>query len=148
MAARHHHLAQSVSRRRRHRHFRAAAGGAGRRTTRLPDHHRQQGRGFAVATPKRAAESPDISAAAEVGVPDWIVSTWYGLWAIKGTPEPIVDRMYREMVKAMETPELQAIWKGQTAEKGGESPADFAKRIRAEIEKWQKVVTAAGVKLD
>ena len=32
--------------------------------------------------------------AAEIGVPNWIVSTWYGLWAIKGTPQPIVDRMY------------------------------------------------------
>ena len=56
--------------------------------------------------------------------------------------------MYAEMVKAMATPKLQAIWKDQTAQVGGESPADFAKRIRAEIEKWQKVVTAAGVKLD
>ncbi len=104
--------------------------------------------GLAVATPKRVSEFPDIPTAGEVGVPNWIVSTWYGLWAIKGTPKPIVDRMYTEMVKAMETPKLQAIWKDQTAQMGGESPQDFAKRIRAEIEKWQKVVAAAGVKLD
>jgi tripartite-type tricarboxylate transporter receptor subunit TctC len=104
--------------------------------------------GLAVATPKRLPEFPDIPTAAEVGVPNWIVSTWYGLWAIKGTPKPIVDRMYTEMVKAMEMPKLQAIWKDQTAQMGGESQQDFAKRIRAEIEKWQKVVAAAGVKLD
>lgn len=104
--------------------------------------------GLAVATPKRQEEFPDIPTAAEVGVPNWIVSTWYGLWAIKGTPKPIVDRMYAEMVKAMALPRMQAIWKEQTAQMGGESPEDFAKRIRAEIEKWQKVSAAAGVKLD
>jgi tripartite-type tricarboxylate transporter receptor subunit TctC len=104
--------------------------------------------GLAVATPKRTAEFPDMPSAPEIGVPNWIVSTWYGLWAIKGTPEPIVERMYQEVVKALNNPKLQAIWKEQTAQVGGESRADFAKRIRAEIEKWQKVVDAAGVKLD
>jgi tripartite-type tricarboxylate transporter receptor subunit TctC len=104
--------------------------------------------GLAVATPTRSPEFPDIPTSAEVGLPYWIVSTWYGLWAIKGTPAPIVDRMYAEMIKAMAQPKLQAIWKEQAAEMGGETPAEFAKRIRAEIEKWQKVVAAAGVKLD
>jgi len=104
--------------------------------------------GLAVAAPKRTVEFPDMPTAAEIGVPNWIVSTWYGLWAIKGTPEPIVDRMYQEIVKALNNPKLQTIWKEQTAQVGGESREDFAKRIRAEIVKWQKVVDAAGVKLD
>ncbi len=104
--------------------------------------------GLAVATDKRVPEFPDMPTAAEIGVPAWIVSTWYGLWAIKGTPQPIVKRMYDEIVKALANPKLQAIWKEQLAQVGGESQADFAKRIRTEIEKWQKVVAAAGVKLD
>jgi tripartite-type tricarboxylate transporter receptor subunit TctC len=104
--------------------------------------------GLAVATPGRNPEFPNIPTSAEIGVPNWIVSTWYGLWAIKGTPQPIIDRMHAEIVKALSTPKLQQIWKDQTAQAGGESPADFAKRIRTEIEKWQKVVAAAGVKLD
>jgi tripartite-type tricarboxylate transporter receptor subunit TctC len=104
--------------------------------------------GLAVATQKRTPEFPDMPTAAEIGVPNWIVSTWYGLWAIKGTPQPIVDRMYQEIVKALQSPKLQAIWKEQTAQLGGETPQEFAKRIRSEIEKWQKVVDAAGVKLD
>jgi tripartite-type tricarboxylate transporter receptor subunit TctC len=110
----------------------------------------RQGRliGLATATPQRVAEFPDIPTSAEVGVPNWIVSTWYGLWAIKGTPQPLVDRMYAETVKAMKVEKLQAIWKDQVAQMGGESPADFAKRIRSEIEKWQKVVAASGVKLE
>lgn len=104
--------------------------------------------GLAVATPKRLPEFPEIPTGAEVGIPNWIVSTWYGLWAIKGTPKPIVDRMYAETAKALATPKLQGIWKDQIAEVGGEAPPDFAKRIRSEIEKWAKVVQAAGVKLD
>jgi len=105
-------------------------------------------RGLAVATDKRVSEFPDMPTAAEIGVPSWLVSTWYGVWAIKGTPEPIVKRMYDEIVKALGNPKLQTIWKEQLAQIGGEAPADFAKRIRTEIEKWQKVVAAAGVKLD
>lgn len=104
--------------------------------------------GLAVATPQRVSEFPDIPTSAEVGVPNWIVSTWYGLWAIKGTPQPLVDRMYVETVKALKTDRLQTIWKEQVAQVGGESSADFAKRIRTEIEKWQKVVAASGVKLE
>ena len=105
-------------------------------------------KGLAVATQKRVPEYPDMPTAAEIGVPNWLVSTLYGLWAIKGTPQPIVDRMYAEVVKALANPKLQTIWKDQLAQVGGEKPADFAKRIRTEIEKWQKVVAAAGVKLD
>ncbi len=104
--------------------------------------------GLAVATPQRLPEFPNIPTSAEVGVPNWIVSTWYGLWGIAGTPKPIIDRMHAEVVKAMAMPRLQQIWKDQTAQVGGESQADFAKRIRGEIEKWQKVVDAAGVKLN
>jgi tripartite-type tricarboxylate transporter receptor subunit TctC len=109
----------------------------------------RQGRliGLATATPQRVADF-DIPTAAEAGVPNWIVSTWYGLWAIKGTPQPLVDRMYAEIVKAMKTDRLQAIWRDQLAQVGGEPPAEFAKRIRSEIEKWQKVVAASGVKLE
>jgi tripartite-type tricarboxylate transporter receptor subunit TctC len=101
-----------------------------------------------VATTQRVPEFPDMPTSAEIGIPAWIVSTWYGMWAIKGTPEPIVKRMYDEIVKALAVPKLQAIWKDQLAQAGGESPAEFAKRIRAEIEKWQKVVATAGIKLD
>jgi len=104
--------------------------------------------GLAVATPKRTPEFPDMPTAAEIGVPNWIVSTWYGLWAIKGTPQPIVDRMYAETAKALKAERMQVIWKEQVAQPGGEPPAEFAKRIRSEIEKWQKVVAASGVKLE
>ena len=104
--------------------------------------------GLAVAQPERSPAFPDIPTSREAGLPYWIVSTWYGLWALKGTPQPIVDRMYAELAKAMALPKLQAIWKEQAATAGGEQPAAFAEHIRSEIDKWRKVAAAAGVKLD
>ncbi|TWS95967.1 tripartite tricarboxylate transporter substrate binding protein [Reyranella sp. CPCC 100927] len=105
-------------------------------------------KGLAVATRERVQAFPDIPTALELGIPGWEVSSWYGLWAIKGTPEPIIDRTHAELVKALQHPDLQKIWAEQSAQAGGESRADFAKRIRSETEKWAKVSQEAGVKLD
>jgi len=104
-------------------------------------------KGLAVATRARLAEFPTIPTAAEAGVPGWEVATWYGVWAIKGTPEPIVERMHVEIGKALNDPKLKKIWQEQSAQTGGESRADFAKRIRAEIEKWAKVTKEADIKV-
>ncbi len=105
-------------------------------------------RALAIAAPKRAAQFPDIPTMDEVGVPGMVVSTWYALWAIKGTPKDIVDRMYQETVKAMDQPDMKAIWVSQVAEAGGMAPEQFATFIHREINRWAKVVKDAGVKLD
>lgn len=104
-------------------------------------------KGLAVATKARVPEFPNIPTAAEAGVPGWEVATWYGLWAIKGTPMPIVERMHAATLKALNDPKLKKIWQEQSAQAGGESRADFAKRIRAEIEKWAKVTKDADIKV-
>jgi tripartite-type tricarboxylate transporter receptor subunit TctC len=104
-------------------------------------------KGLAVATKERLAEFPNIPTGAEAGVPGWEVATWYGAWAIKGTPEPIVSRMHAEIVKALNDAKLKKIWQEQSAQTGGESRADFAKRIRADIEKWAKVTKEADIKV-
>ncbi len=105
-------------------------------------------KGLAVATKERLSEFPTIPTGAEAGAPGWEVSTWYGMWGIAGTPQPILDRIYAETKKALALPDMVKIWKEQVASPGGESPADFAKRIRSEIEKWAKVVKDADVKLN
>ncbi|HEX2890994.1 tripartite tricarboxylate transporter substrate binding protein [Vineibacter terrae] len=105
-------------------------------------------KGLAVATRERVKAFSDIPTALELGVPGWEVSTWYGVWAIKDTPAPVVDRMHAEIAKALQHPEMQKIWAEQSAQAGGESRADFARRIRGEIEKWAKVCQEAGVKLE
>jgi tripartite-type tricarboxylate transporter receptor subunit TctC len=103
---------------------------------------------LAITSAKRNPVLPNVPTVMEAGVPGYEVRTWYGLWALKGTPQPIKDRMWKEVVAAMETPELKKIWAEQGADPGGMSQAEMAKLVRSEITKWAKVVKDAGAKVD
>ena len=105
-------------------------------------------RAIAVAAPKRVAAFPDLPTAAEAGLPGYEVATWYGIWAVKGTPKEIVDRMHDEVVKALNTPELREIWAGLGSGVSVMSQADFAKFLNAEIKRWAQVTKTSGAKLD
>lgn len=105
-------------------------------------------RPLAVTTTKRSFMLPEIAAVQEYGIDGYEVTTWYAMWAIKGTPREIVDKMYAEVKKVLAQKDIQDIWAAQGATAGGETPEDFAKFQRAEIEKWAKVVKAANIKLD
>jgi tripartite-type tricarboxylate transporter receptor subunit TctC len=105
-------------------------------------------RPLAVTTTTRSAIVPDVPTLQEAGFRGYNVTTWYALWAIKGTPRPIVNRMYAETVKVMQLPDVKAIWDSQGAAAGGQKPEEFAKLVKAEIAKWGKVVRDAGIKLD
>lgn len=103
---------------------------------------------IAVAAPQRAAAFPNVPTAAEAGLPDYRVSTWYGLWAVKGTPAPIVDRMQAEVTKALATPELREVWLANGSEVPSMSQAEFARFLNAEIKRWAQVTETSGAKLD
>jgi tripartite-type tricarboxylate transporter receptor subunit TctC len=103
---------------------------------------------LAVTTKSRSFAAPSVPTMQEAGLPGYEVTTWYALWGIKGTPKPVIDRMYQETVKAMQAPEMKAVWEAQGATAGGESPEKFAVLVDAEIAKWAKVVKDAGAKID
>jgi tripartite-type tricarboxylate transporter receptor subunit TctC len=103
---------------------------------------------LAITSPTRSPVLPNVPTMAEAGLPGYEVRTWYGLWALKGTPQPIKDRMWKEFVATLDTPLIKRIWAEQGAEAGGMSQADMAKLVRVEIEKWAKVVKDAGAKID
>ena len=103
---------------------------------------------LAITSEKRNPVLPNVPTVQEAGVPGYEVRTWYGLWAIKGTPQPIKDRMWKEVVAAMDTPELKKIWAEQGADPGGMSQAEMTKLVHSEIIKWAKVVKDAGAKVD
>ena len=105
-------------------------------------------RPLAVTTATRSFVIPDTPTMIESGFKDFEVTTWYAIWAVKGTPQPIVDKMYAELVKAMNTPELKNIWEQQGATAGGMPPAEFGKFVHSEIEKWARVVRASKLKID
>lgn len=103
---------------------------------------------LAVSTATRSPLIPDIPTLTELGVADFEVTTWYAMWAIKGTPRPIIDRMYREVAKALQEPDIKNIWEQQGAVAGGETPAEFGKFVHSEVLRWGKVVKDANIKID
>jgi tripartite-type tricarboxylate transporter receptor subunit TctC len=105
-------------------------------------------RPLAVTTAKRSALLPDVPTAGEAGVKGYELTTWYAVWAVKGTPQPIVDKMYQEIAKALQSPEIKLVWDGQGAALGGMPPAEFAALVKQEIARWGKVVKDANIKID
>ena len=105
-------------------------------------------RPLAVTTPQRSPFIPEVPTLREAGVADFDVTTWYAVWAVKGTPKDIVDRMYQAIARALKEPDIVRIWDQQGAVVGGEPPAEMAKLVHAEVERWAKVVKAANVKID
>ena len=103
---------------------------------------------LAITSAARSPVLPNVPTMAEAGLPGYEVRTWYALWAIRGTPKEAKDRMHKELVAAMATPELKKIWAEQGAEAGGMPPEQFAALIKSEIAKWAKVVRDAGAKID
>ena len=101
-----------------------------------------------MAGDKRNPAFPDVPSATEAGLPDYTVTTWYGLWAPKGTPADLQARIVEEIRKLGQAEELKAIWAGNGAEFGTLSQADFAKMVSSEIKRWAQVVKASGAKLE
>jgi len=101
-----------------------------------------------VAGTKRNAAFPDVPCAAELGLPEYTVQTWYGIWAPKGTPADAQARAVEEIRKAGHTPEAKAIWANQGAEFSDLTPQQFGQFVSAEIKRWTQVVKLSGAKLD
>ncbi len=103
---------------------------------------------LAVAANERSASLPNVPTAAEAGVPNYVVSTWYAIWAPTGTPKEAVDKMAVEITKALNTPKLKETWAGNGSAVPTLTGADFGKFVDSEVDRWAKVVKDSGVKLD
>jgi len=103
---------------------------------------------LAVTSVVRNPVLPNVPTVQEAGVPGYEVRTWYALWAIKGTPAEIKDHMYKDVVAAINHPDLKRIWAEQGADPGGMPPDEFGRLVHSEIAKWAKVVKDAGAQVD
>jgi tripartite-type tricarboxylate transporter receptor subunit TctC len=105
-------------------------------------------RGLAVAAPTRSPAIPDVPTSAEAGLKGYEVSTWYAVWAPKGTPNDVVDKMAAEIRKALDSDMIKEAWKKNGSPTPTLMRADFGKFVTSEIARWGKVVKDAGIKIE
>jgi tripartite-type tricarboxylate transporter receptor subunit TctC len=101
-----------------------------------------------VSGNKRNPAFPDVPCAAELGMPDYTVTTWYGIWAPKGTAPEVQQHVADEVRKAMQSDELKAVWVQQGADFPNLTQPQFAAFIDSEVKRWAVVAKAANVRLD
>lgn len=104
-------------------------------------------RALAVTSLMRSPAAPDLPTMAESGFPTFDTTAWFGLMAPAGTPEPIIDRLHRETVRVLALPGLRKKFDELGVETIGNSPAEFAAAIQAEIRRWTKVIKDSGASL-
>lgn len=106
---------------------------------------------YAVAAKQRTAAAPDVPTTAEAGFPGIEVAIWHGLWAPKGTPKDIVDKINAAAVKALQDPEIRRKLEdlGQDIPTPAQMKADvFGAFQKAEFAKWKPIIDKAGVKVE
>ena len=97
---------------------------------------------------KRLAALPDVPTLAEAGVPDQEADTLTGIVAPAGTPQPIVDQLQKEIAKIVAAPDVKEKLTAIGFIPIANSPQQFGVRIKAEMDKWAKVVHAANLKIE
>jgi tripartite-type tricarboxylate transporter receptor subunit TctC len=105
-------------------------------------------RPLAVTTARRSAAVPDLPTISEAGLPGFDISTWYGLWAPKGTPRELVTRLASESARILRSADVRERYAALGAEPVGSSPEEFAAYCRSELDKWARIVKASGAKAD
>jgi tripartite-type tricarboxylate transporter receptor subunit TctC len=99
-----------------------------------------------VSISKRSVALPNVPTIDEAGLRGYYAASWYGLLLPAGAPKPVLDALAREIGSAMRAPEVREKMLAQGFEPVGNTPAEFLKFLAAEIARWDKVVTAAGIR--
>ena len=103
---------------------------------------------LAVASDRRVSAFPDVPTSAEGKVPTYLVATWYGLWAPKGTPQEAIDKMIDGLTRSFATPELKTTWTSLGSDMPTLTGRAFGEFVDSEIRRWADVVKAADIKLE
>src|SRR5687767_14632572 len=105
-------------------------------------------RTLALSATKPSAEYPELPTFAEAGLPRYDTNAWYSMHAPAGTPPEIVRRLNGELVAILRDADVLGRFKQLSTDPVGNSPEEFAAFVRAELEKYARVIKAAGIKLD
>ncbi|MCC7082322.1 MAG: tripartite tricarboxylate transporter substrate binding protein [Burkholderiales bacterium] len=110
----------------------------------LPQVANDKLRGLAVTSAKRFPSAKDFPTVAESGLPGYEAVAWYGVFAPTGTPAEIVAKLNADIVKALDSPEVRSLLLKQGAQAYTSSPAEFARVVARDVEKWGRVVKLSG----
>jgi tripartite-type tricarboxylate transporter receptor subunit TctC len=105
-----------------------------------------QVRALATTGTQRSALTPDVPTVAEAGVPGYEATIWLGVMAPAGTPAPVIAKLNAEINKVIARPDVKEAWARQGAVPMVMTPVAFDAYLRADIEKWAKVVAQSGIK--
>ena len=106
-------------------------------------------RPIAVGTATRSPALPDVPTVAEQGYPGFEAALWLGIMGPANMPKPVVDRLHREIVAIVATPEFKAAMDANGAEPlASKSPEEFREMLRGQVDKYVKITKAIGIKLD
>ncbi len=105
-------------------------------------------RALAVTSSERMAAFPDVPTLQEAGLAGYEYASWIGVLAPAGTPGEIVARLNRQLVQAVRSPEGRAWFAAQGGVALGDTPEEFAAYIRAEYERWGKLIREAGIRAE
>jgi len=100
---------------------------------------------LAVTGANRVASEPNLPTIKESGYPDFVVETWFGLFAPAGTPRPIVDKLNAEILAALRNPDIQNRLKDLGAQPAWTSPEDYQKLLESDYKKWAEVAKKAKI---
>jgi tripartite-type tricarboxylate transporter receptor subunit TctC len=101
-----------------------------------------------VSSKKRTPLAPEVPSVDEAGVPGYDVTVWFGVLTVAGTPREIVQRLNAEMVKVLTSPEIKERFGKTGVEVVAGTPEHFQQYLNAEVDRWAKVIQAAGIKAD
>ena len=104
-------------------------------------------RALAVTLPKRSPVVPELPTIVEAGVPGVVVVNWYGMLAPLGTPQPVIERLSRGVAASMSQPEVVKRLLADGSEAATSTPEQFRAHIAEERDKWTKVISNAGIRV-
>ncbi len=107
-----------------------------------------QMRGVLISSAHRSSAAPEVPTVAELGFPGAQTETWFGMLVPAATPADVVDRVHREVVRALNRPELKERLTALGFSAVGNRPAEFRAEIEADLKRWEQVATGARIRLD
>jgi tripartite-type tricarboxylate transporter receptor subunit TctC len=105
-------------------------------------------RAIGVTTIKRSPMAPDIPTLDELGIKGFDASSWFGMYGPPNMPPEVLKKISTDVLEVLSSPEVKSKFSEQGAEPGTLSQADFTKFVNSEVDKWNKIITQAGIKLE